>query len=344
MISLDRPPVIGRDPLLGSGFAPDARRASRLDARMRSLLAGSLEHIAERGGGYLYFDSPALQRIIDRLNAGVRLPPAVFAHYTQLALALFDDRLDEAERRLEAIARLAPQVRSLELRSLDDAFLIDVRSDYETLMAFRRDDSFRVLPPDAAQCDRFVADFEAALDLLRQATPELAGEFDALVSELIMLRSAEGTTAIFDGGSCYMLWGALFINVGLERSLIDLAEVLAHESAHMLLYALSADEALVLNDDEERFPSPLRVDPRPMDGIFHATFVSARMHWTMARVIESGLLDAKQRDAAVKAMLADVRNFEAGMSVIDESARLTNTGRAIIESARDWMLQSAVGR
>src|SRR5690606_31521721 len=140
----------------------------------------------------------------------------------------------------------------------------------------------------------------------------------------------------FDGGSCYMLWGALFLNVDLERSPVALLEVLAHESAHMLLYAFAADEPLVLNEDDERYPSPLRVDQRPMDGIYHATYVSARMHWAMGRLLDTDLLDPVGRQEAQAAHAADARNFAAGDTVVRAHGRLTATGEALMSEARGW--------
>ena len=57
--------------------------------------------------------------------------------------------------------------------------------------------------------------------------------------------------------------------------------------------------SLVANEAEELYPSPLRNDPRPMDGVVHATYVIARMHYTMERLLESGLLtDEEEREAA----------------------------------------------
>lgn len=72
--------------------------------------------------------------------------------------------------------------------------------------------------------------------------------------------------------------------------------MLAHEAGHCLLFGLTIDEPLVLNDDNEMFLSPLRPDPWPMDGICHATLQSVRMAWAMEALGDSGLLtNAKQR-------------------------------------------------
>jgi hypothetical protein len=79
-----------------------------------------------------------------------------------------------------------------------------------------------------------------------------------------------------------------------------------------------------------------------MDGIYHATFVSARMHWAMSRLGESGLLDDATRDAALAAAAADARNFELGYAVVAEHGRLTATGRALMNGAREYMATVSV--
>jgi HEXXH motif-containing protein len=114
-------------------------------------------------------------------------------------------------------------------------------------------------------------------------------------------------------------------------------EVLAHESAHSLLFGFTVDEALQDNPDEELYASPLRVDPRPMDGIYHATFVSARMHWAMTRLAESGLLTEEQREKAYAAAASDLTNFDAGYGVVAAHGVLTDTGAALMRGAHDYM-------
>ena len=95
--------------------------------------------------------------------------------------------------------------------------------------------------------------------------------------------------------------------------------------------------ALVLNPDNEYFPSPLRRDLRPMDGIYHATFVSARMHWAMSGLIESGQLDIHERETAEQARIADQKNFNAGYEIIAAHAQLTYTGEQVMANAKKYM-------
>ena len=143
-------------------------------------------------------------------------------------------------------------------------------------------------------------------------------------------RSVVGGQGVRACGSSYSLWGALFLNASSHNNDITMVEVITHETAHCLLYGLSIEESLVLNPDDKYFPSPLRSDLRPMDGIYHATFVSARMHWAMSRLIESGQLDAHECETAEQARIADQKNFNTGYETIAAHALLTATGEQVM--------------
>ena len=138
-----------------------------------------------------------------------------------------------------------------------------------------------------------------------------------------------------------MLWGAILLNARGQQTALDTAQALAHESGHNLLFGMCASGPLVDNEDEELFSSPLRTDPRPMDGVFHAAYVIARMHQTLSRLLAAGVLDAAQVDAATIDLAAHRRNFAAGDQVIREGARLTAVGRDAIAAAREYMATAA---
>ena len=81
----------------------------------------------------------------------------------------------------------------------------------------------------------------------------------------------------------------------------------------------------------------LRADPRPMDGIYHATFVSARMHWAMTHLIRTGLLSSEEVEQARAAARLDAENFHSGYGVVAEHGRLTNIGKALMAGAKAYM-------
>ena len=319
------------------GFAPDGARARALDHRMRQSLGASLAHIAEQVQGQIPYDTNALRRLLAALEAGARLPPSAFGLYVDLVGAICDDQLDVAASLFDELLRLVPQSVTRQLLAIDAPVLRPQQQRYTRLMGGEAGE-FSIVAPSPEQFAQFIPDFDKAFALLRDTAPALAEEFDALVSEVVLVSSNLGADRYqFDGGSCYMLWGALFLNIGLPRSRVGLVEVLAHESAHMLLYGFAAEEALVENDDDERYPSPLRIDERPMDGIYHATYVSARMHWMMSHLLDSGCLDAASRAEAEAARADDLRNFLAGDSVVQRYGRLTATGDALMQAARAYI-------
>ena len=117
-----------------------------------------------------------------------------------------------------------------------------------------------------------------------------------------------------------------------------MVQALAHESGHNLLFGLCADGPLHENGDDERYSSPLRIDPRPMDGIIHAAYVTARMHQAVQRLLAAGVLDEAQAEEARTANIANVKRFAMGMQAVDRHARLTARGRAVMAGARAYMV------
>jgi HEXXH motif-containing protein len=196
-------------------------------------------------------------------------------------------------------------------------------------------DRFAPITPEMHRA--FAALVDEGLALLDTGLPALAGEVRAIVHHMLFAQAPAGALVEFDGASHYQFWGLLFLNPKHHRTPLAVAEVLAHEAGHSLLFGLTVDEPLVHNPDDALFPSPLRRDPRPMDGIFHATFVSARMAWAMEGLADSGLLSATERAAARDAAAKDRANFASGLAVVDAHGLLSGTGRAILDNARAWI-------
>ncbi|MFO1185624.1 MAG: HEXXH motif-containing putative peptide modification protein [Bauldia sp.] len=128
-------------------------------------------------------------------------------------------------------------------------------------------------------------------------------------------------------------WGAIPVNPAVPKTLVGTCEMIAHEAAHNALFGLSPRQFFVWNSDEERHKSPLRDDPRRLDGIHHAVFVSARMHFAVTEIIRSGRLGAEQVDAARQSLAIDLRLFVEGKAVLEAHARFPPEGRAILDAA-----------
>ncbi len=322
---------------LDYSFPPNGDRARAIDLHVRKSLAESLQHIVEQSRGALDFDAPALAELIAGLRRGCRYPPSVFGMYFELALALMEGRNQEAAELFEHLHKERPIDGDFRMVALGAPEIARHGERYAALMDTDPKVSLAICPPTAEVEQRFRERFERGYALLEKAIPELADEFRSLVGEVCMVVGDKNAPMQFDGGSSYMLWGGLFLNASSHDTDVAMVEVLAHESAHSLLFGFATEEALVSNPDEELYDSPLRVDPRPMDGIYHATYVSARMHWAMSRLIEAKVLDAEARSLAESAREADYGNFMSGYDVVQKHGRLTETGTAVMAEAAAYM-------
>lgn len=317
-------------------FIPSGEQARECDRAMRTGLADSLEYLCDSSRGRLDFDEPAIRDIATGLREGKRYPASTFGIYYELVPALSAGDRERSESLFAELAVESP-LSDRRIVPLGSEALGSHSSRYVRLIDTDPSLSFQFLPPPAAAADDFTSRLHSGMKLIRQAIPELAAEQDAIISEIILAVGDDNADYAFDGGSSYMLWGALFLNATSHTSDIEMVEVLAHEAGHSLLFGLCTEEGLVENPDEERFSSPLRRDPRPMDGIYHATFVSARMHWAMARLLESGALSPDQQAEVERRRNASRRGFEEGYKVVIEHGRLTATGQRIMRAAREYM-------
>ena len=117
--------------------------------------------------------------------------------------------------------------------------------------------------------------------------------------------------------------------------------VLFDESAHANLFSLSLGDPFVANKDDEFYQSPLRSDPRPLDGIFHATYVSARLHYVHQRLIESRVLSDNEKDVVQGGLSVSRGAFWEGFKTLDAHASLTSLGSRVMHAAHDYMIGHA---
>jgi hypothetical protein len=319
-------------------FIPNGPRAKLIDAKMRLQLANSLDYLHQSLCLQIDHEVPGLENLIDKMRKGGNYPPSTFGLYYEITSALIDGELDLAMSMFEELLieaeYVSPEVEVITLGQLSKKSNI---ARYQRLMDTDPTIPFHIesLPDDIEA--QSIHHFRSSLNRFKKALPELANEFEGLVRSLILVKGDSHTDYQFAGGSSYMLWGALFINAEIHPTEIAAIEAFAHESAHSLLFGFSIDEPLVLNNDDELYSSPLRYDPRPMDGIYHATFVSARMYWAMTELLASGELSNDEIAFVKEAQKRDRDNFYSGYSTVSEHARLTDTGRAIMKNAFDFM-------
>lgn len=308
-------------------------------AAMARRLGGSLRHIVERSEGHVDVLPARTLPLIERLEAGERAAPDAFAVYHDMVRAIERDDLDDLQALFHDLADAGRPFDRMRVTGFSVDELGGRRLERYGRHAGDDDDHpVRFAATRGAAVGELDARVFAALDLLTSGAPAVASEIEAVVSEVVVAdpdRTAGGRS--YGSISAFPLWGAIFINPDTVRDDLDCISVLVHETTHMLLFAYSLDEPLVLNPATDVFASPLREDSRPMDGILHATCVVARMHDALSTCVRSGRLSAVEEESA-RGRLDDLAaSCARGMAVVRVHADLTDTGRAVVDAIEGYM-------
>jgi len=305
--------------------------------------ADSLAHLAEvdvLGDKNL---NNALKELSNRVNASEIVAPVAFHSYFKLLRAIQGSGLRQiraAARKLIAAGFVKPgKIKVLPLTpdcfSPAEARLLRQQFCSESL----KGQQVARLP--ANKIETLEDELANALRLLELYAPQANSDFRAITREIIPVcgRSHKGMT--FDGCSSLERWGAILVNICRKRTPLVLAETLVHESAHSLLFAVQLDDYLALNPSTDRYHSPLRIDPRPIDGIFHATFVLSYMIAFLNEVVNGSTVPDSLKQEAVTVLAERTKAFNDGYDVLQAHARFTSTGRKIIDMAQARVSQAA---
>jgi HEXXH motif-containing protein len=304
---------------------------------MRSRLATSLRYILAQGDGVLAVPQESLQKFLTDLETRP-VSPLAFSFYNDAVLAIEEDDVEKASQLLTELTTLPARTGGLEIIDLADPKQDAIAARYARFLNDDPSVSFDIFPPSKPIAEKCRDQIRDAFALLDTGDPDLAGEIRALLREIILATGTKDPKVMtFDGASSFMLWGAIILNADRGDGPVGMAQMLAHESAHNLLFGFSADEGLVENGPDELFSSPLRKDPRPMDGIYHATFVTARMYRVVHQLLQSGILDADAQEKAEKDLAENARLFKNGIETVQKFARLSPLGESVMRGASEYM-------
>jgi len=322
----------GRDPAL--------RHLSTLHARFRD----SLDHLLERCAGHVPFDAARATALVARLERPERVPPALIGQYFEAVAAIDAADLPGVRSAIDGLMAFDPEEvpEALRIRPLNpDTFSGDGEATFRRHFVGEGLDDRQIGHLSGAAAAKACDEIGRSLALLERTAPDSHAEMATLISEIVPARGMPLDEFEFDGASSLKRWGAILINMSRPRSRVELAETLVHEAAHASLFAMSPLEFYVENGADERYPSPLRVDPRPLDGIYHATFVLARMHHAMREVASCEAATQAHRDEARHLAQRSSRNFFDSLSVLADHARYTPTGREIMAETEAYMREVA---
>lgn len=338
-------------------FMPSRQRATELRLSMASALLASLE----RQLTVLGHESAALANVAaaGAVQPAAAAPAHFTAYFDLLALAQGPEAWAGAQPEaalargragwaslsqagLPGLAGVAPELRVVTLgepyfaAAEQQALLRWWDTEPDNAM-----DLQAVSPADLAQGRVLVAQ---ALQVLQGAAPELFAELSVVLQEVVLARAGAQCRLNFNGVSSFAAWGAIGINLAAHTAWPQVYKTLVHECGHLVLFALAQEQPLVLNPPEQRLGSPLREDLRPLDGIYHAAFVSAREALALEACLqwhETQGLAQGQDTALLTALLEDsVLAFWDCCAQLQQHGRLAPLGSRILHDAQAYMREA----
>jgi hypothetical protein len=310
-------------------FYPSAQTAQALRNNFLDDLSDSLLYLGDFCHTRQLAQTDRLETHARAIAQQRHCPPDTFGWYFELGSALLDDDTASAQQALTALLTTPLDDRGLEIAALGDP----ARSPRDAMFIRRLGDTcgFNFVPPSPLPDDA-ASRVATALDTIGRVAPDLEAEIRTLVRRIIFA-AIDHPEYCFDGASPYQLWSAIFLNAQGLNDPFWLMEAMVHESAHVLLFAWSKDEPLVLNPGTERFDSPLRDDQRPMDGLYHAVFVLARLAWFMERVAQTSGVPESTQIRARSCGQVHAQRFMEGYRTVETRGQLTQTGRQLMQDA-----------
>jgi HEXXH motif-containing protein len=295
---------------------------------MREELAASLRRLGQRAGALLP-PEPAPDTLAEQILRH-RVVPGVYGRYYELIDALQSGDSATAASLWAALGSLAAQPSSFRIVPLSTEGLGTEAERYSRLF-YRGVDSVQLLSaPDSVTVQRVSTLLAEGLSLLDSVHQPWLAEIRALVAEVVLASAPEHALS---GGSSMMLWGAVLVNADATTNRLKALSVLAHEATHMLLFGLARREPLTHNPPEDKFCIALRPTLRPMNAVFHATYVSGRLHVLYQKVRESAALNPAELAELETVSALQQQRFLQGLEVIRAHAVLSETARELIDEA-----------
>lgn len=326
-------------------FQPDAHTGVTLRGHLNTSFANSFEHIFTACAPHMELNTDRCDALVLRLRNGSREMPWLFSQHFRLIDEIDNDRLDQAAEIITGLTNLAEAEAGVATLCLgEDAIPF---GEAATLDYFRsQEGGFRLEPPAPDDAAAMRANISAALDYLRDVSPGLAGELAEMITAVfvvhgVAVREEDADTLDFDGVSALRAFGGIVCNTRTDRSVVAYALGLVHEHAHNVLFALSPVQGVVTNADDELYSSPLRVDPRPMEGIMHATFVLARMIYWLDLVRRAKQADSGDLQFADEMLETLPERYYEGVETIARHGKLTEQGQLAMAQAAQYMASRA---
>lgn len=304
-----------------------------IDAVVRAQLADSLVHIVNKAGSYLEVDRGRLDAAVERIRVS-KQDPGVFARYFDLIFAVNANQFANANTLFDELIERASQPVSFAIVPYTKEQL---GSDYDRFAELLFAEFSNVNPmasPSQSQSIASTQMLREAIAVISRVDPGIHDEIEAFLARIYLaIANKDPLAKRFGGVTSLQVWGASFVNVEFYKTRWDAVQFLVHEITHSLLLGLSCDQPLVRNSPDENYRSPLRADPRPMDGLFHATLVCARLAAFNRAWLDCGLVEEDDRARTEAAIEKNSRSFRDGLVVVNQHGKLSEKGRHLIDQS-----------
>lgn len=173
--------------------------------------------------------------------------------------------------------------------------------------------TFELIAPD----QNMLSLFDAAIDFLKTRHPALGSVFEECVSHIFVGQSKDLMSFTIPKSL-----GSIVVAPKKSWSLPHYIEAIVHESAHVELTMRQLVDPFMKNRGTMT-NNPLRKDPRPLDGTFHAALVMLRVCIALRELPPSDDRDAILEDYQSKANIA--------LEEVSKHAQFTERGRLLFE-------------
>lgn len=253
--------------------------------------------------------SPAIYDLFAKLvhasNAG-DVPPIVDVLH-QLNILTEDDILNAQFR-----------VSTILTENWETDFINKMRSEN---IPNKNNESVLLLPILNPDLSLYINTFIDLKNLIKQVDIDFFYEIECYLTRLKLFngKALKAATSASVFGAIYLKTPPPGENIGAYFS-----EHIIHETSHLNLDILLAFDKIVLNEESEKYDAPIRIDPRPMFGIFHATFVLSRMVRLFQRITKE-----RPKKEFIERLEIFRRQFDQGLETVEKHAILTENGQRI---------------
>lgn len=183
---------------------------------------------------------------------------------------------------------------------------------------------------------QFAGVHRKGIDYLAEFDLNLAAELSFLVS-CVTPMDATGTDAEMCSGSSSDIFGACFLSVTDEPLFV--AEMLLHEFSHNKLRLLQEFVDLLVPGyvREQKYYSPWRDDPRPLDGILHGLFVFGNLSRFWLSVLKYAQPGTTAEQLARRRVGTLLYQLRYAYEELNTKAPLTEQGQTFMAVVGQWI-------